>query len=355
MFNFKISSKKFLGIDIGTQSIKVVEASLKGKTRVLENYGEVETSLATDKPFRTAEKDGVSLSDQNIARALNEIRSEAGIKTVEAGFSIPDFCSFFTNLQIPVMDQEEIPQAVQYEVRPYIPMPLSEIFLDWVVTEGQPGKTPIKMLVVAIPTWVVDQYKEIARISNLKPKFLESEAFALTRAIATSETGSKIIGLVDMGARSTNCGIIENGILKNSYSFAIAGNELTERLARSLNTDYAKAEDLKKKYGVVADGQGREDTRKVLIPLVDSILEEVKKALRTYYANEGKEVDKIVLSGGLSLMPGLKEYFFVELRKETIIANPFASFYYPEQIKDILEKKGPSFAVSTGLALKGLM
>jgi type IV pilus assembly protein PilM len=354
MFNFN-TKKSFLGIDIGTQSIKLVEVSLKGKTRTLENYGEVETSLASAKPFQVMEKNNINVGDQSIAKALNEIRAEAGIKTVDAGFSIPDYCSFFSNLQIPVMSEEEIPQAVQYEIRPYIPMPLSEIFLDWVITEGQPGKTAIKMLVVAIPIWVVEQYKEIARASNLKPKFLESEAFAITRAIALSETANKIIGLIDLGARSTNCAIIDNGVLKNSYSFNVAGNELTEQLARSLGVDHLSAENLKKQYGVIAGAQGREDTRKILIPMVDSVVGEVKKAFRNFYSNEGKEIDKIVLSGGMAFLPGLKEYFFVELKKETAIANPFANFYYPPQLKDVLEKKGPSFVVSTGLALKGLM
>lgn len=354
MFNFS-NKKSFLGIDIGTQSIKLVEVSLKGKTRTLENYGEVETSLATDKPFHALEKNNINLGDQSIAKALNEIRAEAGIKTVDAGFSIPDYSSFFTNLQIPVMGEEEIPQAVQYEIRPYIPMPLSEIFLDWVVTDGQPGKTAIKMLVVAIPIWVVEQYKEIARASNLKPKFLESEAFAISRAVSLSETSNKIIGLIDFGARSTNCAIIDKGILKNSYSFNIAGNELTERMARSLGIDYMSAENLKRQYGVIAGAQGREDTRKILVPMIDSIVEEVKKAFRNFYGNEGKEIDKVILSGGMALLPGLKEYFFVELKKETTIANPFTNFYYPPQIKDVLEAKGPSFVVCTGLALKGLM
>lgn len=353
MFKFSIASKKILGIDIGTDSIKILEASAKGKTSILENYGEIRTAHITETPFKMDEKSSMNLADKNIASAILEIKEEAGIKTNEACFSIPDFCSFFTTLEIPQMDEEEIPQAVQYEVRPYIPMPLSEIYLDWIITEGQMGKTKIKMLIAAIPNWVVDQYKEIAKNSNLRARFLEPEAFALARSVSQSHK-ENILGVIDMGARSATCGVIERGILKNSYSFNLAGNELTERLSRSLNIDYAKAEELKKQYGLMTDGPKKEEIKKVLRPLMDSVMEELKKVLRNFYRDEGKEVEKIVLSGGMALMPGIKNYFKEEFQKEAVIARPFDSFSYPPQLKETLEKKGPSYAVCAGLALKGL-
>lgn len=352
-----ISSKKFLGIDIGISSIKVIEVSRKGNKKILENYGEVDTSLTQGRPFKSYQENTLVLSDQNIAKAIFSICAEMKTDTKEVNFSIPDFSTFFTTFQIPTMNESEIPEAIKYEVRPYIPLPLSEITLDWMVTAGEISKTPIEMLVVAIPNDIISQYQQIAKISNLKLKSLEPEAFSLARVVA--KNGEKgIVGVIDIGARSTTCSVIEGGVLKMSHSFNIASNELTERLSSSLGVDYPKAEELKRKYGLLLDKQpdlnGHQDIRSILSPSVDMIIDESKKVFRKFYQEKGKEIEKIVLTGGMSWLPGIKEYLFVEFKKEVIILDPFSSISYPPVLRDFLVKKGPSYAVALGLALKGI-
>ena len=154
---------------------------------------------------------------------------------------------------------------------------------------------------------------------------------------------------------STTCSIVAQGVLKASHSFNIGGNELTEVVAKSLNIDYNEAEELKKKYGLTSESEEvHKNIRKILLPLTDSILEEVKKIFREFYRNEGQEVRKIILSGGLVFLPGLKDYFSTELKKEIIIANPFLDISYPQVLIETLKKTGPFYAVAVGLALKGV-
>ncbi len=344
----RIKPAQFLGVDIGTSEVRMVELSKKGQSYKLENYGKAKIS-SFQKPVKIFQKNNPLLSEKEIAGALRNIYKESGIKTKEVGFSVPDFCSFFTSLELPEMDKEELPQAIQYQVRPYIPLPLEEVTLDWTIIEGKPSKSRLKILVVVIPNEVIFQYQEIARLADLNLKFLESEVFALARAVAGNEKEKRAIGLIDLGARSTTCTVVEKAVLRTSYTFNIAGNELTEIIAKSLNIDYNKAEELKTKEGV-----RQENSRKALIPLLDLILEEIKKVFRTFYREEGKEVEKIILAGGLSRMPGLKEYFNVELKKETEIADPFFAIASPPLLREELKRIGPSLAISVGLAMKGL-
>ena len=357
MFGLGLKSNKFLGVDIGNSSIKIVELSKKGDSRVLENYGEVDTSLTQGRPFKSVKEDTLVLSDQNIARAIFSICAEMKTQTKEVNFSIPDFSTFFTTFQMPTMNSEEIAEAVKYEVRPYIPLPLPEITLDWIITSGQIGKTPIEVLVVAIPNDIISQYQHIVEISNLKLKSLEPEAFSLARTVARSGERA-VISLIDIGARSTTCSIISAGFLKMSHSFNIGSNEFTERLAKSLSIDHSKAEEIKRAYGLsINDNQqinGQKKVRDILIPSVDMIIEEAKKAFRNFYQEKGKEVEKVIITGGSSLMPGLKEYLSVEFKKDVLILNPFNSVSYPAVLREVLEKKGSSYGVSVGLALKGL-
>jgi len=356
---FRFRPKKFLGIDIGTSFVRIVELSRKGQAYKLENYGGSETSSFKKRPFKVFEKNTLSISNKEIAKSIQIIFEEAGIQAKEVNFSIPDFCTFFTSFKLPAMAEDEIPQAVQYEIRPYVPLPLDEVTLDWSIIEGESSGTTLKVLVAAIPNDIINQYREIAHFANLNLRILESEVFALTRASIKNEKEKKIIGLIDIGARSTTCSIVEEGVLKISHSFNTAGNQLTEIIARSLNIDYNKAEEIKKKHGLITPSagdlpKGDNNIRNILIPLIDSILEEIKKAFRNFYLKEGKEIEKIVLAGGLVSMPGLKEYFSTEIKKELDVADPFSDIACPVILTNTLKEIGPTYAVAMGLAMKGL-
>jgi len=356
---FKILPNRFLGIDIGTSSIKVVELSRWRDRIKLENYGEIQASALFKKPFRTFERNTLSLSHQNIARAIKAILEEANVKTRQVTFSIPDFSSFFTNFELPAMTEEELPQAVTYEAKRYIPMPLGEVTLDWQVIEGTPSEkeSKLKILVVAVPNEVINQYKAIAEGSQLELRALEAEVFGLLHSLVEKETVGPV-ALVDIGDRTTTCSIIDDRTLYASHSFDLSGDELTEVISRGLSMDYKAAEDLKEKYGILEIGDEKrekgKEIREILLPLVNVILKEIERVCQHFKQTEGKEVKTVILAGGTALLPGLREHIQQHLKKEVKVANPFSNLLYPPILENTLKKMGPSFAIAVGMALRGL-
>ncbi|TFG35942.1 MAG: type IV pilus assembly protein PilM [Parcubacteria group bacterium] len=356
----KLVPKKYLGIDIGTSFIKIVEISEFGNRRKLENYGEIESSALYEKPFRTFNKSTLFLSSKDIAKAINAVREEANMKTFRAVFSIPDFSTFFTNFKLPLMDKEELPQAVRYQARQLIPLPLAEITLDWQLIEDKASedkKSGMKILLAAVPNEVINQYQEIARLAKIEMVALEAEVFGLTRALIKDEE-KDVVAIIDIGAQSTTCNIVDKKILKTSYSFDVSSNELTEVISKGVNVDYKKAEDLKRKYGVrpleTIDEKIGQETRQALLPLVDLILREIEKIFNNFFQTEKKEIKKIVLAGGLAFMPGLSEYFAQKFDKEIEIANPFLNVFCPPILEQRLKEMGPSYAIAVGMALREL-
>lgn len=352
-FPFRILPKKFLGIDIGTSSIKIVELSSFGKRKKLENYGELSALALYEKPFRTFEKNTLLFSTQDVARAITGILQEAKIKTKDVCFSIPDFSTFFTWFELPAMTKEEIPQGVRYEARQHIPLPLSEVTLDWQIIEGEISdhkRTKVKILLVVVPNEVVNQYQVIANFCNLKLQALEAEVFGLSHALIGDE--KRAVALVDIGAQSTTCNIVDKGVLKRSHSFDSSANDLTETISKSLGIDYQEAEELKKKIGLLP--LPKKSIRNILTPLIDLILVEVQEISHNFYRSEAKRVEKIILAGKTALMPGLREYFQEELKKETKIADPFSNIFCPPILEKELKEMGPSYAIAVGMALRGL-
>lgn len=351
-------TKRSLGIDIGTSAIKIVELSRFGKRKKLENYGEIKAEIFFKKPFRTFEKDTLTFSERDVARGILAILEEANIKLKKAIFSIPDFSTFFTTFDLPPMSKEELPQAIRFEARKHIPLPISEVTLDWQIIEGKPSqKTPLRILLVAVPNRIISQYQEIARLSNLEILALEPEVFGLIKSLIEERTEisileeKRIIALVDIGARTTTCSIIDQGILKISHSFDTSGDDLTRVVADSLSINLEEAENLKKKYGLLPSPQ---EINKILSPLIDLILMEIEKISQSFYHQKGRRVEKIIIAGGAALLPGILKYFSDFLKIEVEIANPFSYLFYPPILEKTLKEMGPAYAIAVGMALGGL-
>jgi len=352
-FPFRVISKKFLGVDIGTSSIKIVELGRLGKRLTLENYGEIPAEIFYKKPFRTFKKNHLLLATADIAKAIKAILEETKIKTKKTCFSIPDFCSFFTWFELPQMTEKELPDAIKYAARQRIPLPLSEVTIDWQIIEGKISdseKTKLKILLVTVPNEIINQYREIAVKCQLELQALEAEVFGLCRSLVKNE--NKVIALVDIGAQSTTISVIDNNVLKRSHSFDVSGSELTYTIAKSLGIDYNKAEDLKREHGLNLSPEN--PVQDIISPFIDLIIAEIEKISRDFFQTESRSIEKIILAGGSALLPGLEEYFQKGLQMEVSIANPFSEFFYPSILGETLRKIGPSYAITVGMALKGL-
>ncbi len=360
MFNpFKrLLPQKFLGIDIGTSSIKTVEISKIAHRKKLENYGQLSISFSDHKAFRTFEKSTLVLSNEEVAKAIEIIVREAKMKTKKVIFSVPDFSSFFTSFQLPPMTKEELSQAVKYEARQHIPLPLEEVILDWQIMESRridKKKTIFKILLAAVPNEVIDQYEQIAKISNLELFALEAEIFSLIRALVKKDE-KKPLAVIDIGAQSTTCSIVNKGDLKTSHSFDMSDNDLTSALAGSFNIDFSQALELKKEIGlqdkIYENGRNVKD---VLAPLVDMIMSEINEIINNFYNQEKIKIEKIILAGGTALMPGLQRYFKEWFKGQEIeIGDPFYNINYPPILKQSLTEMGPSYSIAVGAALRGL-
>jgi len=343
--------KKIVGIDIGTASIKIVEVSRWGQGETLENYGEIKSASLYKEPFRSNEKGSYLLSNYFVSRAIRAVLDEARIKTKAVIFSIPDFSTFCTSFELPPMDANELKDAVYYNASQYIPLPITETTLDWKLIGGTPGdkKSALKILLVAIPNQIIQDYQKIAQLAGFDLYAVEAEALGLVRSLVRENKNCAC--LIDIGVQSTTINIVDKKSLKKSYSFNFAGSQLTYSISSALGLGHAEAEELKNREGLTS---AKEEISKTLYLLIDPLITEVKKVLADFYLEEGREVETIYLTGGTSALPGLKEYFAETLKKKVEIPNCFSELLYPPILRETLEKIAPSFSVATGVAMGGL-
>lgn len=359
-----LPTKTFTGIDIGTSSLKIVELSKVGERIKLENYGEMRAVAFYEEPFRKFHKNTLLLSAEDIAKAIKGIFQEAKLKSRNCIFSIPDFSTFFTTFKLPPMTREELQQAVEYEARQHVPLSLADTTLDWQIISGRVSDdkqkgAPLGILLVVVPNEVVNQYQRIAQLAELNLVAIEAEVFSLARSAAGLEKGT--IVLVDIGAQSTTVSVVDGGFIKISHSFDIGGSEFTRRISQALNIDYQAAERIKKEQGLehrltqeLPEFSEKIQSKDVLASFIDLIIQEVEKISRHIAESEHKEPEKIILAGGSALLPGLVEYIGFQLKEQVVIADPFASLFYPPILEQTLKKMGPAWAVAVGAGMRGL-
>ena len=118
-----------LGIDIGSSAIKIIQARRKSGAAVLETYGE----LALGPYGETDVGHSVTLPVEKLAEALKDVLREARATTKHCALSIPLASSLVMFIEVPVVDQKQLANIIPLEARKYIPVPISDVTLDWSV------------------------------------------------------------------------------------------------------------------------------------------------------------------------------------------------------------------------------
>lgn len=377
---FSPKGSSVLGLDVGSSSIKVVQLRKKGGRAVLETYGELALGPYTGTEIGRA----AALPTETLTEALKDVLREAHVTTNQCGMSIPIASSLVSVIEMPAFDERHLAQMVPIEARKYIPVPIAEVTLDWSlipkdeassIKHSEPVALPeqaqnpfarpatpppnritekVEVLVVAIHNDALSRYQAIAEGAGLVPSFLEIEVFSTIRAVL--EPGPLPQMIFDMGAAVTKLYIIERGIIRSSHMINRGSQDVTLALSKALNIPVKDAEMMKRGQGPAfqTGGVPGKDIASVVSGSLGYIFGEANRALGNFERRSGKNVNRIVLSGG-----GVNTEGLLELAKQSFaipveLADPFAKVEAPAFLGDILKKTGPEFAVALGVALRRL-
>jgi type IV pilus assembly protein PilM len=351
--------KSYLGVDLGATSIKIVELREEaGRPRLL-TYGYTEQAAGyPEKEFTDTPERSIELVKQVCAKA----------KTVskQAIAALPSASVFSSVINIPAAPGKDLAAAVQWEAKKIIPLPLEEMILDWKVlnSEGEtaPATSPsvptqavktTQVLLTAAAKTMVKKYLDIFKGADLSLISLETETFALIRSLVGVDKSTAV--LVDMGAASTTISIVDGGVPFLNRSLNIGGLTITKEIGASLGIDLNQAEQMKYDVGMAGAGAGGGGVPKIVERALSMLLNEIKYCTNIYQSQEGikgRRIEKIILTGGGSLLPNFSDYLSGALNTRVFIGNPWARIIYPEELKPILDQIGPKFSVALGLAMR---
>lgn len=359
---FKKEQNTALGIDIGASSIKVVQVSKKDNAIVLDTYGEL--SLG---PYgNTSVGEATRLSPEKVAEALVALltEKEVNITAKVAGFAVPFESSLMTTFSLPQVAAKDLATAVPIEARKYIPVPISEVTLDWSVIEserdpddpvdsnGSKSKQPqAEILLVAIHNDILSDYQMIANKTKLDVRFFEIEIFSALRSIIKDE--KEPVLMIDMGALNTKVYIMEEGIMRASHTINIGAQDITRSIAEGLHINFDQAEIVKRDIGLGKTENGTDIQDIVHVPL-ERMFSLINRIMFNFSQKQHKTLKKGFLVGGGSALKGIEAYATDMLKTKMVMGNPFIKLETPAFIDEVLAKTGPEFVVAVGVAIRAL-
>jgi len=364
LFSGGSNNDSVIGVDIGTSSIKIVQLKKKSGKAVLETYGSL--SLG---PYGQVEIGKVTnLPEDKLAAAITDLIRESSVTSMSAGVAIPSSASLVTVIEIPTApNNKEIAAIVQTEARKYIPVPISEVSLDWSVIPKReeepmndtlamqsPTNNKTEVLIAAIHSDTISKYQAVVKAANLQTSFYEIETFSTMRAILGHEMGTVLI--VDFGASKVKLSIVDFGVVRQFHVVMRGSQDITSNLATSLQIPFAKAEEMKRTFDMRGTGgdAATQNMREVIKLSFDFILNETQSVILAYERRYNKVISKIILVGGGSLIKGFYEAAESRFQVEVLYGNAFQKVEAPAFLENILAETGPEFAVAVGLALRKL-
>jgi len=365
-FNSDKAKNEAVGIDIGSSSIKVVQLKKKNGKAVLETYGII--SLG---PYANSDVGVVTiLKTEDIARALLDVIKESNVTTKFAVMAIPSLSSLIFTISLPsTINDAELPKIIPIEARKYIPVPIGEVTLDWFVipkeaeffendqavsssnTSVTKPNSQTEVLVIAIHNDVLSQYQEILKKTNLHSDSFEMEIFSNVRSSFSHEVAPVL--LIDFGASKTKVSIIESGVVRVFHVVNRGSQDISRNISQSLSIPFNEAEKLKRTVGLDANIDPK--VEQICRLSINYIFTDINSIVFAYEKKYNKNISKVFLVGGGSLLKGLIDVAKANFQAEVVYSNPFSKTEAPAFLEPILQASGPEFSVAVGLALRQLI
>ncbi len=392
------SVNSYLGVDIGTASVKIVELeNYKGQAK-LKTYGyaDINTNIL---------KASTEKNNQLIADYIKFIVKKSRMESRRAIAALPTFSVFTSIISLPPMPKKDLASAIKWEAKKFIPLPIEEMILDWkilnkkefgseavaqsssklgnlfnkeektdesaekkddseseeltpkkntnldeVVDRGLGGAKSYRILLTAAPKNLVSRYLDIFKRTNLDLVSLETEAFALSRSMMGNDMSSVMI--VDIGSNNTDICVIEDGVPILNRGIDSGGQVITQAIMNSMNVNVDRAEQFKRDFGLMASAN--RSVPNTIQNALSPIINEIKYVFDVYQRQGDTKIEKIVLAGGSAFLPSLPQYLSELLNLSVIIGDPWDRIIYPLDLKPVLQEIGPRMAASIGLAMRDI-
>ncbi|MCE5200286.1 MAG: type IV pilus assembly protein PilM [Armatimonadota bacterium] len=250
----KSSPSAVVGLDLGTDSIKVAEAKVA-------KDGITITGLGVARMPEGIIENEVIVDPKALGSAIKALLAESGIKTKTCVSSVTGQSRVVVRvIEVPNMSGKELAETMRWEVERHVPFPPNEVVMDFQPLEkpnADPNAQNMEVLLAVAQQELIDSHVQSLKAAGLKPMAIDIEPLAASRSLIEltknpAQPDDEVVAIVNIGANNTDLGIFENGLLTfPSPPLGIAGISFTREIAEAMGQTLDQAELTKKEYAAV--------------------------------------------------------------------------------------------------------
>ncbi|HHV77581.1 MAG TPA: pilus assembly protein PilM [Syntrophothermus lipocalidus] len=294
-----------VGLDLGSESIKVVQLKRAGGRCVIEAWGRGPV------PPGTVDR-GLIRDKGAIAAAIRRLLEEKGIRSRRVVTAVPASFCYIKCLVLPSLGTRELKQAANLQIKNSLPWPREDAVVDVAVYGRSPDGRETEVLAVGVKKSIVLDLNQTLQEAGLTPVVVEIQPLSAYRLLHSQcDSGGTL--LVDLGASGVQFAYFAYGRLQ---------------LVRSLALGYVEYQ--------------RQ-------PVVEDVAREIHRTLE--YAQVQKvmvEPTRVVITGGGAEREGMGEKL-QSLLPYWQISDALSLTGFPA-ISDSVALPGPSYLPALGMA-----
>ena len=348
---FKQVKKNLVGLDIGSSSVKAVELQKKGNIVQLMSLGY--ENLQPDTIV-----DGQIMELNNVSNVISSIFSEHTIKTNRVAAGVSGHSVIVKNIVLPQMSEEELQESFSWHAEEHIPFDIADVNLDYQVTGN--SSDALHVLMAACKSDKIANVKQAIQLAGKQPVIIDVDAFALQNCYELNyqPRAGEVVALLNIGAATMNINILNGARSVFARDASVGGSQYTSLLQKELGLTFEQAEAVKRGLPL-PEGIEPRPIQPIIETVSDILALEVKKTMDFYRATAsegGEAIQKILVAGGGSKLPGLAEYLAKRFEIPVEVFDPFKKIevdsrkFDPDYMREVI----PEMAVAVGLALRGV-
>lgn len=346
LFNRR-NNEPFIGVDIGTSTIKLMSIEVNGDRCKLLSAGVVPT------PANAIGNNAVVKPEQT-AQAIRSLIEANEIKGLRATVALPGPAVFSKKITLAYADPEDLEANLRFEASNYIPHSVDAVHLDYQLLKVHGGST-MDLLLVAVKNEIMNSYLNVLERAGLEPAIADVDYFALENMFELNypEEKNRTVALLNIGARYTSVSILQDGQSLFTGDIPVGGRLYTDALVEAAGMQPADAE--KAKAGCEVKGFDQNLINETLDRTTEHMAGELQRQLAFFWntAATDRSIEAIYISGGASRVPGLVEEIGVRTGMVCKAIEPLRAVQWMEQFdRDYIEEIQSSLAVSVGLAVR---
>jgi type IV pilus assembly protein PilM len=262
-------------------------------------------------------------------------------------------------------DPKQLANAVRFRAQEALPIPIEEAVLDYQVlseTKNAEGIPSTRVLLVVAYRDLIDSYLQAFKAAGIKVAGVDLEAFALLRALTppvdVDRAGAQRSALVAVAVGSDRSTLAVSDGRSCEYTRVLdwGGASLTGAIARALDVDADRAEELKRELtvegGPVPDGLSQEQLTRAHEAIqvgLQTFGRELVSSLQFYQSQEGSlGIREVVLAGGASQLRGFAEAVEKLVGVKVRVGDPLIGISVSKKLKG---ETSAALAIPIGLGM----